>query len=476
MTNRDDVETGGIFEGDKYRSRTFLEGGNPVMSLLVDADENVKSVLTYEVELGTGKTLWIDAHQLIDQDGDPSNGLQLKAFDGDDVAASGTMTNKAAVDDLGVYEKALFEGRTFMEKDAPILHIAIDRNQDISGVATFQIHPSTGKALWVDDHKLVDNDGYAPNGTQLFEFDGKDILRSGSMISKDAFDALGIYEASKYHGRTFMEEGNPVMRLTIDKDENVSGVETFKIDPATDKLVWIDTHKVQDQNADPDDGIQLMGFDPLADGAMTKKSDVDSLSIYHAGLYHGRTLIEDGHPVMHLAVDRDEKVDSVLTFEVDLGARDVIWFDQHKMVDQDASTANGVTLIDFDSADGGTMKDKASVLALGIFDTYGYENRTFVSDGLPSMRLSIDEDEKVSGVETFEIDPGTGQVVWLDEYLLIDQDGDEDNGIQMIDFDATDVAASGSMISPDAIRDLDIFDENRYMSRTFLEEGHKDGD
>ena len=91
-----------IYEANRYESRTFL-GLNqiPVMSLTIDKNDQVSGVSTFQVD-GTGNILWVDAHKMVDQDSDPTNGTQLLNFDARSVAGGGTMNGKTQEDTLNL--------------------------------------------------------------------------------------------------------------------------------------------------------------------------------------------------------------------------------------------------------------------------------------------------------------------------------------------------------------------------------------
>jgi len=54
-------------------------------------------------------------------------------------------------------------------------------------------------------------------------------------------------------------------------------------------------------------------------------------------------------------------------------------------------------------------------------------------DGNPAMQVSIDEDGKVAGIQTFEIDASSGDVMWVDAHRMLDQ-SDALPGMQYVDF------------------------------------------
>jgi len=58
-----------------------------------------------------------------------------------------------------------------------------------------------------------------------------------------------------------------------------------------------------------------------------------------------------------------------------------------------------------------------------------------MEDGEPALRLVVNEDGKVQDVLTFEVEPGTGRVLWFDEHKMRDLNDDPSDGMQLIDFD-----------------------------------------
>jgi len=164
----------------KYKSRTLLEEGLPVIQILVDRDENVKGITTYEVDLEKGDILWADAHKLTDQDGDSTNGTQLVRFDRGKVSDNGTMTNLTQLETAGIYEQDLYESRTFIEDDNPVMRLTVNKDEEVSAVEIFKIS-GDGRVLWVDAFKMADQDTDDTNGVQLVGFDAD----GGSMEKKE---------------------------------------------------------------------------------------------------------------------------------------------------------------------------------------------------------------------------------------------------------------------------------------------------
>src|SRR3989344_1038281 len=155
---------------------------------------------------------------------------------------------------------------------------------------------------------MIDQDP-ATIATDLKAFDAL------AMNDKDAATVSALYEAYKYQSRTFLDKDqNPTLSLTIDKEGNVSGVSKFKVDTATENILWVDYQEMIDQ--DPATiATDLKAFDALA---MNDKDAATVSALYEADKYQSRTFLDkDQNPTLSLTIDKEGSASGDSKFKVD---------------------------------------------------------------------------------------------------------------------------------------------------------------
>ncbi|MDP3921737.1 MAG: hypothetical protein Q8R76_13140, partial [Candidatus Omnitrophota bacterium] len=199
------------------------------------------------------------------------------------------ITTNAAVDTIREALVALLAGatddfigsRSFVNEDQePVLSLSISRLGEVEEVSSFQVNPATRELAWVDTHMLTDQ--VVGPGIDLASFNPL-VMISPAAVS-------GLYNAGLYRSRTFIEDGDPAMSLGINAAQDVTVVSTFKVDPLTSRTLWIDNHKMIDQNTAA--GFQYMPFDPASTGTMTSRSQLEVSGIYELTTYDSRTFVD----------------------------------------------------------------------------------------------------------------------------------------------------------------------------------------
>ena len=68
-------------------------------------------------------------------------------------------------------------------------------------------------------------------------------------MSHHCAHVLALFDAAAYESRTFLDDdGNPTLSITIDKNDKVSGISKFSVDSATGNILYVDSHKMIDQD------------------------------------------------------------------------------------------------------------------------------------------------------------------------------------------------------------------------------------
>ncbi|MBI3306905.1 MAG: RHS repeat protein, partial [Candidatus Omnitrophica bacterium] len=346
-SSRDDVQTSRVFVDDQQ---------NPILNLTLNTQGYVESVLTYHFDSQTGTLVYIDSHRMKDSDNNPDNGLTLVKFD------PASMNSPTASVVAALYETNQFSTRTFVDEDSnPSIVMNISENQKISSLSKLGYN-AEGQAIFTDSPKmLIKNQSFT---SQNYDTLAEITAAAGTLYHADAIDSRTFLDAS----------GNPVMNLTVNAENKVSGIS---------KLFDFDS----DGDLDAVDNLKLVE-PPSSFNAAAMKNPVSVAGLIASPeKIESRTFLDaNGNPVMSLTIDAEGKVSGIsklYDFDND-GDLDAV--DSLKLV-QPISPFNGAA-----------MKDAASVAGL-IATPEKVESRTFLdADSNPVMSLTVDSEGKVSGI------------------------------------------------------------------------------
>ncbi|HTL47411.1 MAG TPA: hypothetical protein VL688_05045, partial [Verrucomicrobiae bacterium] len=409
-----EAQAAGLYETDLstgLTGRTFLDAnGNPSVSIAINAQNEITGASTFDVR-PSGDIAFVNSHRLIDQSSTDSGMTRRSWTD----AAFDTLAEAQAP---GLYETDKdtgLTGRTFLDANGnPALSLAINSNNQISGVSTFSVKEN-GEIEYVNSHRMIDQSTTDSGMT-----------RAG--WSSAAFDTLaeaqgaGLYEtslATGLTGRTFLDaNGNPSVSLAINANNQISGVSTFSVKQNGD-IEYVNSHRLIDQST-TDSGMTRVSWNP---------SSFDTLAEAQApGLYEtdlatgltGRTFLDaNGNPAVSIAINSNNEISGVSTFSVKPSG-DIDYVNSHRLIDQ-STTDSGMTRMSWNPSSFDTL---AEAQAPGLYDTNkdtGLTGRTFLdANGNPSVSIAINSNNQISGVSTFSVKP-TGDIEFVNSHRLIDQ-------------------------------------------------------
>ena len=379
--------------------RTYLKDGNPSLSVAINSLNQTAGFSTFKVN-DDGDILYVNSHRVVDQDTSTS-GLQRAVW-----------TSSAYEEDTdlsGLYENSLdtgLTGRTYLSSGDPVLSVAINSVNEVSGISSFAIDES-GDIVYVNSHRLVDQDT-SVEGLQRTGW-------ADALYSSET-SLASLYEASLdtgISGRTYLENGDPSLSVAINNANEIAGFSTFEINENGD-IQYVNSHRVVDQDTSAA-GLQRAGWTSAAyqsSASLSGKYETD----LNFGLT-GRTYLVNGDPALSVSINSAQEISGISTFQVN-GSGDIEFVNSHRLTDQDTS-APGLQRAGWDSTLYLQYTDLAGKYQADLAS--GLTGRTFLKNGDPVLSVAINSLNEISGVSSFAL-ASSGDIDYVNSHRLIDQD------------------------------------------------------
>ncbi|MDD5217541.1 MAG: hypothetical protein PHS88_05480, partial [Candidatus Omnitrophica bacterium] len=284
----------------------------------------------------------------------------------------------------------------------PVYSVSMDDQGKSSSLSEFNYDDTgDGDLRWIDQWDIAGDANYFP-----LPADGSSVIKPSDPKKFEStvyFDEAGI--RSEFSVSYSYEDG---AQGTVQK---ISQYSIFYYGDDRNMIAYTDSYKLTGDSDIRWSAIQLK-LDPDNSSMNTIRKVITQIlnDDVSNDLMSSRTFLdEDGRPLLSIEVNQDGQVSGVSTYTVDLETEKILWVDSLKLNDSDNATP-GFQNFDFNAS---TMNTADDVSVTQLYASNQCTSRTYLnSDGDPVLSVSIDENDKVSGISEFHLT--NGKIDWVD--------------------------------------------------------------